>query len=68
VADRCDDLAGDADLVICQGVQCFGDAALDAVFDGDDTAFEVAVGDGFDDRGHRLPEGNIVGDGAGGTV
>ncbi len=68
VADRCDDLADDSGFVIRQRVERLGDAALDTVLDGDDAAFEIAVGNGLDDRGHRLAERHVVGDSAGGSM
>jgi hypothetical protein len=68
VPNRRNNLANDRDVTVCERVERLGDAALDAVFDGDDTAFETAIGDGFDDGSHRLAERDIVSDGAGGTV
>jgi len=51
VADRCDDLLDDADLVLGKGVETLSDRSLDAVLDGDDAAVVLACGDGFDDCG-----------------
>jgi len=60
VADRRDDLLGDRDFRVGDGVERLSDAALDAVLDRDDAAFVLVGVDRGDDRRHRLPEHHVV--------
>jgi len=51
VSNRCYNLANDGDLPVGDRIERLGNAAFDAVFDGDDTALETPVVDCFNDGG-----------------